>query len=302
MSTESAGGLFAAEETEAVVEETTPETQEQTDKDLFADSEEKVSEETPKSDDLFDDEDSEEEEEETPSRAQERIQKLVAKRREEVARRVAAEEKLDTFRELQPVIDELYGDYKSPLEEMRYDHAVTDSFVELAKENPVLKQLAADIHEYITKGTKPDLSYLEGQAKETKVSESKATSDPRVDRIVKAQITSELTGILEGNGVRPELRGAISKHVLNTVSVDDFSPAAVKDAVKGFIIDQGWSREFVSGEVKEKRKALPSKGPGTVVSQTKTPAKSTEASPKTISDWEEDKESSFRALFATTQD
>lgn len=297
------GGLFTNPETTEVKSETEVENEQET--ELFGETEpveeaEPVAEETETG--LFEDDESEESGESGIEKLQKRVKKKADQVREERIRRVTAEEQLGALRNADKAFNELYGQWPNPAAEMRWDNKRVSALFEAAESNDTLKQLMQSLEQHVTQGKSLDLSFLNQEKPMAESEKSTSTAaDPRVERLLMKEVSSEVGNALNSFGVAKELHGVIKEAVLSTVELEDASPAKIKDAIKGFINEKmstdGWTKEFVVGKKTEAKKTtIPTKGPGaSSVASSTTTQEQQQPVLKSVSDWEDAQRTRFRS-------
>ncbi len=172
------------------------------------------------------------------------------KRQEAEARAKALETDLGSAKERAKALDELYGKFEKPLDQMREDASFAQAVYEL-REDPIVKQALAKINQH-----------YHGAAKVTDRAEKPAepTVDPRVEMLFQERMRDTARSVLSEAKVKKELHGVLTDYVLKQ------NPNPTREAVLAtmneYVMANGWTKEFIREAAPSKQRPTPLPNPG----------------------------------------
>lgn len=223
-----------------------------------------------------------------------RFAEVNVKRKAEAERAAKAEARAKELEERYgtrtKLLEELYGKFEKPEDQLREDATVAETLWAL-RDKPEVQAALRLIQQH-----------HQGAVKVSERTEKPADAEPQVDPMV-AELVRERTrdtvdSLLKEANVRGELRGVIAEYVLSQKGLKPTREAVTK-AVQEYVNGQGWTREFLrgGGANKPRSVALPNPGGLNAGAPRKEPAVTPEK-PKTLSQLEQRNRAMFREKMA----
>ena len=284
----------ASDDVEAKDDETTEESDEST-------------EEADTTDSLFDDDDDENDDWDGKSPLSEhpRFKKIVQQKHDAIEAKKEAERLL---REQQSV-DKLYNDYyaefkedasKRFLEDMQF---ITGAEKLVQADHPVMKQAVDLVQEFVRTGRIPNVT-------DQKQNSPRQQSDPRIEKLLRQQLTNDIGNTLKSSRIKPEFHRKIQNDIANSLDASgNHTSDDIVEAIKTWVSQSGLTAKTLASTKEPKQKtSTPTPGKSSAAVKAapsrKQSTKEGEAEnkqPEDLDSLREEMRGQFRALFAETE-
>lgn len=211
-----------------------------------------------------------------------------AKRRAAEQERDAARAEAQAAKERAKLIDELYGKFEKPGDQLREDATVAEALWAL-REKPEIKAALALIQQHHQGAKVSD---------RTEPKPAETAPDPLVQELYTERLRDRAESVLRDAKVRAELHGPILGYVLEQKGLKP-TREAVLAAMNEYVTSQGWTRQFLRGGA-DKARALPLPNPGGLNAGVTVPKdKTAPEKPKSLSQLQELQRAKFREAIQT---
>ena len=219
-----------------------------------------------------------------------------ARRRAAEEAKGAAEKERDTYRSeaetlksRTKLMEELYGKFEKPDEQLREDATVADALWKL-RDKPEIKAALALIQQHAGAPKVSDRT--------EKPAEAAPAADPRVEQLFTERVKDRAESVLEAAKVRTELRGTLRDYVMAQKGITP-TKEAVLAAMNEYVIANGWTKEFLRGGGKPRATPLPNPGglnAGVAAKKPDSASAGAAEKPKNLSSIEQQNRAKFREL------